>query len=86
MQFFEILKLIISLFPLLIKAIQAVEEAIPVGGKGADKLELLKSLVQTAYETSNKVSASFEQIWPALSGTVKAIVTAFNNTGTFKKE
>jgi len=86
MQFFEILKLIISLLPLLIKAIQAVEEAIPGGGKGADKLELLKSLVQTAYETSNKVTVSFEQLWPSLAGTIQAIVKAFNNTGTFKKE
>lgn len=85
MQFLEVLKLIISLFPLLIKAIQAVEDAIPISGKGADKLELLKSTVQVAYDTSNKLSVSFEQIWPSLAGTVKAIVTAFNNTGTFNK-
>jgi hypothetical protein len=85
MQFFEILKLVISLFPLLIKAIQAVEEAIPDAGRGQEKLELIKGVVQTTYETSTKLSMSFEQLWPSLSGTIKAIVNAFNNTGIFKK-
>ena len=85
MQFFEILKLVISLLPTLIQAIQAVEKAIPDSGKGGEKLELIKGVVQTAYDTSSKLSVSFEQLWPTVSGTIKAIVNAFNNTGTFKK-
>lgn len=85
MQFFEILKLVIGLLPLLIQAIKAVEQAIPEGGKGADKLELIKGVVQTAYDTSSKLSVSFEQLWPTVSGTIQTIVKTFNNTGAFKK-
>ena len=85
MQFFEILKLVIGLLPILIQAIKAVEQAIPESGKGADKLELIKGVVQTAYDTSNKLSVSFEQLWPTVSGTIQTIVKTFNNTGAFKK-
>lgn len=85
MAFFEILKLVIGLLPLLLQAIKAVEQAIPDTGKGSEKLELIKGLVQTSYDTSSKLSVSFEQLWPTVQGTVQAIVNAFNNTGTFKK-
>jgi hypothetical protein len=85
MAFFEILKLVIGLLPLLLQAIKAVEQAIPDTGKGSEKLELIKGLVQTSYDTSSKLSVSFEQLWPTVQGTVQAIVNAFNKTGTFKK-
>lgn len=85
MAFFEILKLVISLLPILLQAIKAVEQAIPETGKGAEKLDLIKGLVQTSYETSSKLSVSFEQLWPTVQGAVQAIVNAFNKTGTFKK-
>jgi hypothetical protein len=85
MQFLEIAKLIISLFPLLIQAVQAVEAAIPNSGNGQQKLELIKSIIQTSYESSNKLVASFEQLWSPLSSVVQAIVTAFNAVGIFKK-
>ena len=85
MAFFEILKLVIGLLPLLLQAIKAVEQAIPDAGKGSEKLELIKGLVQTSYDTSSKLSVSFEQLWPTVQGTVQAIVNAFNKAGTFKK-
>lgn len=85
MQFLEIAKLIISLFPLLIQAVQAVESAIPASGNGQQKLELIKSIIQTSYESSNKFVASFEQLWSPLSSVVQAIVSAFNAAGIFKK-
>ena len=85
MAFFEILRLVISLVPLLIQAIKAVEAAIPDSGKGGEKLELIRGMVESSYESSNKLVGSFEALWPAVSGTIKAIVSAFNNTGTFKK-
>lgn len=85
MQFIQILKLVISLFPLIIDAIKAVEAAIPDSGKGAEKLELIRNVVQTSYDTSNKLVAPFEQLWPAFEGTIRAIVNAFNKTGIFTK-
>lgn len=85
MQFFEIAKLVIGLFPLLIQAVQAVEAAIPVSGNGQQKLELIKSIIQSSYESSNKVMVTFEQLWTPLSSVVKSIVTAFNASGIFKK-
>jgi hypothetical protein len=86
MQFIEILKLILQLFPLLIQAIQSVEAAIPQSGKGAEKLDLIKNIIQTSYDNSAKTVATFEQLWGPLSSVIKSIVAAFNATDIFKKK
>ena len=85
MAFFEILRLIISLIPLLIQAIKAIEQAIPESGKGTEKLEAIRGMMESSYEASNKLTGSFEQLWPAVQGTIKSLIIAFNNTGIFKK-
>lgn len=86
MQFMSIVKTILSLLPAIIQAVQAIEQALPAGGNGAAKLDLIKNALQSAYSVSNDVVGSFEQIWPAISGTVAAVVALFNSTGLFKKQ
>lgn len=85
MGFIEILKMILTLFPLVIQAVQAIEAAIPTGGNGQAKLELIKNTLQSAYDASTQAFGTFEQIWPVLKNVVSGIVTAFNATGIFKK-
>ena len=84
MQWLENIKLILSIFPALINAIKTIEASIPVDGKGAEKLELLKGVMQTTFENSTKAVSTFEQVWPMLQSVIVSIVNAFNATGVFK--
>lgn len=86
MHFIEIFKLILSLFPLIINAVKAIEAAVPQGGAGAAKLEAIREMLNTSYEASNKAYGAFEQVWPILKGVVESIVKLFNSTGVFKKD
>jgi len=85
MHFIEIFKLILSIFPLIINAVKTVEAVVPQQGKGMEKLELIRSMLEAAYQSSNQVYGAFEQVWPVLKGTVDSIVKLFNSTGLFKK-
>jgi hypothetical protein len=85
MAYFELLRLILGLLPLIIDTIKAVEAAIPESGKGSEKLQLIRAVLENAWATANNVTATFEAIWPMLNGTITAIVTTFNKTGIFKK-
>jgi len=85
MQFLTVVKTILSLLPLIIQAVQALEAAFPDGGQGKAKLDALKNTLQSAYAVASDVTGSFESIWPAISGTASAIVALANQTGLFRK-
>lgn len=85
MQLITILKLIISLLPLLIDAIKAIEAAMPGTGKGATKLAAVQSIVESAYKASSDALPPFEDIVPVLQKTVESIIAGFNVTGVFAK-
>lgn len=73
LAFFQILGLIIGMLPDLIKLMGTVQTALG-SGTGAQKLEIVKSTVQTAYDVAKPVSTSFEEFWPkvaSLIGTIK---------------
>lgn len=78
MGFIQILKLIISLLPVIIDAIKTIEAAIPQQGAGADKLALLKTILQATYDSSTETAGQFEKIWPAIQSSVSGIVSLFN--------
>lgn len=84
MVWLESIKLILSIFPALISAIKTIEASIPVDGKGAEKLELVKNVMQATFDNSEKAVSTFEQIWPMLQSVITSIVNAFNSTGVFK--
>lgn len=84
MKTIEILKLIVSLLPMLIDAVKAIEVAMPQGGQGEAKLAAVRTVLEGAYKTGTDASVAFEQVWPALSATVGAVVTLCNQTGVFK--
>ena len=85
-NFLNILKLVVSLLPLLIDAVRAVEAAMPQAGQGQAKLSLIRSTLEAAFNVTNDVTVTFAQVWPALEKTVGAVVGAFNTTGVFKKD
>jgi hypothetical protein len=85
MQFLTLLKLIVSILPVLIDAIKVIEYAIPGAGKGEAKLAAVRSVVESAYKVSTDTLPSFEQMWPVLQKTITGIVDGFNAAGNFKK-
>lgn len=52
----ENIKLIVQLLPLIIELVKAIENALPEGGKGKEKLEFAKEVLET-------VVPNVESIW-----------------------
>lgn len=84
-QLIQILKLLLSLLPLIIDAIKVIEAAVPAGGNGAAKLAAVRELVQGGFAVVSEAGVTFEQAWPAIEKTVGALVGLFNKTGSFQK-
>lgn len=83
MNFFTILKLIISLLPQIIEIVKALETAIPAGGKGQDKLNALQEVLQTIYANSDVgdlKNISFDKLWSIVNGVTCTVVKLFNTT------
>lgn len=85
MQFLQILKLIISMLPILVDAIKAIEAAMPGQGNGEAKLAALRVVIESGYSGSVDAVATFEQLWPKIQDVAGGLVAAFNKTGAFGK-
>ena len=85
MKFLEMMKLVLSLFPLLVEMIRTVERSIPQPGSGTQKLALVRELVQAVYDAAVDMSARFDDLWPVLESVIGALVRIFNLLGIFKK-
>ena len=85
MQAIQTIRLILSMLPMILMAVKAIEEALPEGGQGAVKLALIRTTIEAGYEMANDAVVSFEQAWPAISRTVSAVVGLYNSSGVFKK-
>lgn len=72
------LLVILQLLPALIDALRAIESIWPEAGKGAEKLAMLKELMEKIYPAINDV-------WPAIENTIAILVALFNKNGIFKK-
>ena len=69
---------VLGYVPALIKAIMAIEEAVPAAGQGKAKLDMVIAIMQSADD-------AITGIIPILQKAISAIVTAFNAMGIFKK-
>jgi len=85
MQFLTILKLILSMLPLIIDAIKLIEATIPGQGQGELKLAAIRSAVESSYEVSEESLPSFELLWKAVSKVIARLVAVFNSSGQFEK-
>ena len=81
------LLLILKIFPLVLAAVKAVEEAIPLPGQGKKKLDLVLDVIKSAFDASTDLSASFS--WPKLVSLVVPMITQIvdlhNALGLFQK-
>jgi phage-related protein len=74
----QIFLAIINIIPSLIKIIAAIEEAFPQAGIGGEKLELVKKILTTAYE-------SVTEYWDYLEKIISFVVEFANKIGAFTK-
>ena len=81
------LQLIFRLFPLLLSAIKAVEEAIPLPGQGKKKLELVLDVLKSAYDAGDELLRSFswDRVVEIAVPLITKIVVLLNALGVFQK-
>lgn len=80
----EILKIVASLIPVIVQAIKAIEEAIPDKGQGAQKLTIIRTMVEQAFGQIEQASVAFQDVWPIVESTVGGFVKLFKSTGLFQ--
>ncbi len=82
MNFLTIAKTVMSLLPLIIQTINELEKAFPVSGAGAQKLDVLKTVLKGADEIAEDTKdGTFDQMWPAIVKIVTALVSLKKQTG-----
>lgn len=84
-KFLLIIRLLAVIVPVLIEAIKAVEAAMPESGLGKQKLEIVRTMVESAYAQMTGVTVAFSEVWPMIERLIAAIVASYNAIGTFKK-
>ena len=81
------LLIILRIFPLVLAAVQAVEQAIPLPGQGKKKLDLVLDVLKSAYDAGTDLSASFswEKLLTVVVPMIAKIVDLNNALGLFQK-
>lgn len=76
----------LQLFPIILGAVKALEEALPLPSIGKQKLDLLLSIVEAAYNAEQSIQKEipWTQIESVVKNAVSLIVTALNGMGLFK--
>jgi hypothetical protein len=77
----------LKLLPLVLGAVKAVEEAIPLSGQGKLKLDLVLDVIKSAYEASASLTKefSFEKLVALVVPMINQIVALHNALGLFQK-
>jgi len=77
---------ILKLLPLVLTAVKAVEEAIPLPGQGKKKLDLVLDILRTAYDSGTEVAREFswEKLVTIVVPMIARIVDLHNELGLFK--
>lgn len=75
----EKLLIIMKLLPAIIAAVKALEDAIPDGGKGAEKLEAVRQMLEA-------VDEGVRALWPQIASVIGVLVGLFNKVGAFPKQ
>ncbi|OFW00554.1 MAG: hypothetical protein A3G20_03685 [Acidobacteria bacterium RIFCSPLOWO2_12_FULL_59_11] len=81
------LLLIMNLFPLLLSAVKAIEEAVPLPGQGKKKLDLVLDIVKSAYDAGDDLLKGFawDKVVQVAIPMITRIVASLNDLGLFKK-
>ena len=77
----------LKILPLLLPAVKAVEEAIPLPGEGRKKLDLVLDVLKSAYDTGTDLSTGFtwEKLVAMVVPMINQIVALHNALGLFQK-
>ena len=81
------LLIILRIFPLVLAAVQAVEQAIPLPGQGKKKLDLVLDVLKSAYDAGADLSASFswEKLLTVVVPMIAKIVDLHNVRSVFSR-
>jgi hypothetical protein len=81
------LLIVLKIFPLVLAAVKAVEEAIPLPGQGKKKLDLVLDILKSAFDASTELTASFswEKLVTLVVPMIERIVALHNALGLFQK-
>lgn len=81
------LLIVLKIFPLVLSAVQAVEQAIPLPDQGNKKLELVLDVIKSAYDGSADLAKqfSFEKLVAVVVPMIARIVDLHNALGLFQK-
>ena len=77
MSWIAIAQAVLGLVPAIISAIKAIEELFPESGKGVEKLDLIRGILETINEQS-------KELWPIIEKVVGVVVSFCNAMGIFK--
>lgn len=86
MQYITMIKIVLSLLPLIIDAVKAIEAAFPQGGNGAAKLDALRAMIEAGYKAGSDAVLSFDALWPTLQTAISSVVSLANASGLFKSK
>lgn len=80
------LTIILKLFPVILAAVKAIEEAIPLPGQGRKKLDLVLDVLRQAYQASDLTRAfSWDTLIAVVVPMIAKIVDLHNELGLFTK-
>jgi hypothetical protein len=81
------LLIILKMLPLVLTAVRAVEDAIPLPGQGKKKLDLVLDILRTAYDGGMDVAREFswEKLVTVVVPMINKIVGLHNELGLFQK-
>jgi hypothetical protein len=85
MKFLALLRLMLTLLPLIKDAIIMAEQMFQGDGKGSEKLAFVKGMIEVAYRRGTDTLDDFEEFWPALENQINLIVNTYNQLGLFRK-
>ena len=80
-----IIQAINALIPLILQTIKIIEDAMPEGGQGSLKLQMLHDILAGAYAQGKDISVTFDKLWPMLKPIVDGLVAMLNASGKFNK-
>ena len=76
----------LKLFPNILAAVGALEEAVPIPATGKQKLSLLLAVVKTAYDSEEAIrkEVPWDKLARIINDAVKTVVETFNSLGLFR--
>lgn len=82
-SFLAKIQAVAALLPIVTSLVQTIETALPTGTPGADKLKAVENALASIYAKEQIASASFNDVWPLISGVAGSLVASFKAAGSF---